>query len=507
MSWAGGGPRQPAFGFGAGLQGPGMFSRCLRRAVRLGMHAIAASGATVAVAAPGFEQALEATPIGQRPASAYFLVPLLTAQGQPERAEQLRRELWRLQIERLQGAATPPGLTVGQLLAAGAQLPDNFGPPWEYAYNVAAGLRLPSPDIAGGRLRISLSNRAPDPLPLAELRLRFGSEANGVTLPCRTDPAPPDIHAAYRQTVAPGQTVELSCELPDDTRSHALLPVLLSAARDGGEPPRLLPGGLQAGRPQPDRWLWQLWGRIDDPLAAWQRRWKAAQLAENAGRAWQPATWPDPPELQPLPPTLSQRVGARSRLAWERALPLLIIGSAAWALFFIVRLTAMRRASPAAQGALCLALAMGGSVLWLVVGRGRWYSNSSGEAGWGLLGLWIAVLSLGMAAAVLAMLMLRLHALLDDERRSWWQTIAEGWQRALQLSGNTTAGQFWGFVAFATWAWGLAAPWGQPWNQMVLAAVGLPLITVTLRRLASLTAREWGTLLAVLAILVAEHWL
>lgn len=477
-----------------------------RRWLRLIFSLAVMCGAAGATAGPGFEQVLEATPIVQRPASAYFLVLLLAEQGQPERAEQLQRELWRLQMERLQGAAMPPGLTVGRLLASGAQQPDNFGPPWAYAYNAALALTLQPLEADGGRLRITLKNRAPERLPLAELRLRFGSDASGVTLACRTDPAPADIHAVYRQTVEPGQTLDLVCDVPADGRSRALLPVLLGAAREGGEPPRLVPGGLQAGSGRPDRWLWTLWARIDDPLAAWQRRWTTARLPENTNRVWQPAPWPSPPELQPLPPSVSERVAARSRLAWERVLPLLIIGSVAWGLFFVVRLT-MRHASQAAQGVACLTLAMAGSVLWLVAGRGRWYAESSGEAGWGMLGLWIAVLGLGMAAAVLAMLMLKLHAVLDDEGRSWWQTIVEGWQRALQLGGKTTAGQFWGFVAFAVWAWGLAAPWGQPWNQMVLATIGLPLITVTLRRLASLTAREWMTLLALLALLIVEQWL
>lgn len=474
----------------------------------LGGAAVALAGASAA-ASSGFEQALEATAVGQRPAGAYFLVPLLAAQGQPERAEQLRRELWRLQLERLQGAEAPPARTVGQLVTAGAQLPplaESFAPAWEYAYNVALGLTWPRSEAADERLRITLTNRAPDPLPLVELRLRLGSEASGVTLPCHTDPAPADIHAASRQAVEPGRAVDLVCEAPADARSRALLPVLVGAARDGGEPPRLLPAGLRAKRPQPDQWLWQFWGRVDDPLAAWQRRWKTAQRAENTGRTWQAATWPDPPALQPLPPTLSQRIGARSQRAWDRGLPLLIIGGVGWVLFFGVRLS-MRRAALAAQSLVCLAAALAVSLLYLVVSRGSSHFGGDGWSRWGELGVWLGVMSLGMSGAVLAILMLRLHRLLDDEGRSWGQAIADGWRRALQLGGTSTSGQFWGFVAFAVWAWGLASPWGQPWNQAVLAALGLPLITVSLRRLASLTVREFAVLVLMLLLLVVDYWL
>lgn len=465
-----------------------------------------------ALSAPvSFQDALNATRLGERPGGAYFLVEVLAAQGQAERAEHLRRELWRRQVQRLQGAEAPSRQTLGEVIAHGASLAGEPGQPsdealaWEQAYNAALRLNWPEAAAADDRLRLTLTNRAPDPLPLAELRLRFGSEANGVTLPCSTDPPARDVHAAFRQTVGPDRSVALVCQPPADERSRALLPVLLAAARSGGEPPRLLPRGFAKVGPRPDRWLWQLWGRVEDPAAAWQRRWKVSVLPENAARTWQAAMWPDPPELQPLPPTLSQRAAARSREAGERLMPLLLMGGCAWFLFFTVRLT-LRRASLSSQSRVCFVVGCGLALLYLVVTRGRAHFGGDGWAAWGELGVWLFGLSVGFGGAVLASLMLRLYRLLDDEGRTWWETIADAWRRALQIGGKTSAGQFWGFVAFFVWAWGLIAPWGQPWNQLGLAALLLPLITLCIRRLTSLTVKEFVTLLAVCAVLVAELW-
>ena len=296
--------------------------------------------------------------------------------------------------------------------------------------------------------------------------------------------------------------------MPAAGRREKPRPAACAAGRRAqrGEPPRLLPRAPGNVGPHPDRWLWQFWGRVEDPVAAWQRRWKASELPENAGRTWQPAAWPDPPELQPLPLTRSQRAAARSREAGERLLPLLLMGSCAWGLFFFVRLT-LRRASLSSQSLVCFVLGGGLALLYLVGTRGRSHLGGDGWAAWGELGVWLFGLTAGFGGAFVASLMLQLHRLLDDEGRTWGQTIADGWRRALHVGGKTSAGQFWGFVAFFVWTWGLISPWGRPWNQLALAALLLPFITLCMRRLTSLTAKEFVTLLAVCAVLAVELWL
>ncbi|MFG6488668.1 hypothetical protein ACG04R_18430 [Roseateles sp. BYS78W] len=456
--------------------------------------------------AASFDDALAATRLGERPAGAFFLVELLASQGQAGRAEQLRRTLWRLQSERLQGAAAAAPLTVGQAIAQGAGEPADTAVLWLAAYNAALQVRWPDAASSAADLRVTLLNRSPDPLPLAELRLRFGSESGGVTLPCATEPAPPDVHAAWRQTVAAGAQVEVLCQPPADARSQSLLPVLLAAARGGGEAPTLLPAAPAGAGKRGDHWLWQFWGRVEEPLNAWQRRWAQARLPENAGRAWQAATWPEPPELQPLPPTLAQRIVGRGREVADRAALLLWMAGGAWALILLMRL-AMRDASLQVQSRLCLALALGSALAFLMATRRGQLGSGDGWSRWGEWGVWLGVLSLAFGAAMLAGLMLRLFRLLDEERRSWWQAIADGWRRALHIGGLTTRGQFWGFMAFALWAWALVSPWGRPWNRLALVALLVPLVTLCIRRLTSLTPREFWALLAVVAVLVLEHWL
>lgn len=470
---------------------------------------LALCAGAVAAAPAAFDDALNATLLGERPAGAYFLVEVLAAQGQGERAEHLRLALWRRQFERLRGGAAQPRQTVAQLIDEGARLvgePIDFTGAWEHAYNTSVRLSWPDEPAPDERLRITLTSRAPDPLPLIELRLRFGSEAHGVTLACATDPPAADVHAAYRQTLTPDRAVTLLCKPPADAGSRSRLPVLLAAARQGGEPPWLLPRGLSTRRHPPDRWLWALWAHVEDPAATWLRRAKQAQLPENAGRTWQPAAWPDPPQLQPLPPTLAQRAAAHSRHAGERLLPLLYLGGSAWVLFFAVRLT-LRRAALPVQTTVCLVAGVGLALLYLVVTRGRSHFGGDGWGAWGELGVWLFGLSVGLGSAVLAGLMLKLHRLLDHEGRTWGQTIVDGWRRALQLGGATSAGQFWGFVAFFAWTWGLISPWGRPWSQWGLATLLLPLISLSVRRLRSLTVKEFVTLLAVCAVLAAELWL
>ncbi len=476
----------------------------MRRAALAGLALALVAGA--ALAAPQrFDEALAAARFDTRPATAYFLVEFLIEQGHPEPAEHLRRELWRLQLDRLQGRPMPAPVSVGQAIARGAALPahgPDFAAAWQGAFNAAVRVSWPGDDP----LTLTLTNTGPDPLPPQGLRLRLGSEAFGLTLPCRVDPLAADAFAAARQTLAPEVDVTLVCAAPTDERGRRVLPVLVAAARAGGEPPVLLPRAPAEGGNQAEHFLWARWAPVDLPLSAWQRRWKEAQQPANAGRAWQGGERLQPPELVPQAPSWAERRAAGWKQRRAQLLQTLAFTALTVVLVVLCR-AGLRRASAALHALVCgvgaglVAL----PVLFGVFGDGQW----SGGDGWsriGTLASGLYIVGMAGAAAFMAMLMLKLYRQLDEESDSWTHTIVDGWRRSLHIGGPTSAGQFWGFVAFAIWAWALISPWGRPWSQLTLAALAVPLLTLGIRRLTSLTPNEMWTLLAIMLAAAANHF-
>lgn len=510
--------------------------------------------------AASFADAVNATPLGMRPGAAFFLVELLERQAQPERAEQLRRELWRQHLAVMRGEAVPEAQTLGEAIQRGAQLPELgsvFLADWRVAYNAAAALSYAPAQPTGSLAAVPVPASVDQPqglipieaglwvqpqagrdrfvltvklrpsrgvaLPPQALGLRFGSADAGLILACRTDPAPADEHAFERQIFHADYRVDLVCEGLGESRWRVMLPVLLIAARDGGTAPELLPRDPRVEPKNSERRLWRLWGSYDTRLRDWQQRWQQSTDASLAQRQWRAGTEGlAEPELEPLPPTAKERfqalfnpsvnagraTGAAGRdkpdkgfkEALDRLLPVVVVSALAWGFFGAGRLL-LRGASLEALiwATVGMAAVLQAIALVSVWGGGR-IQAGDGWARWGVFGAGLALVVVIGSGSVVAILMHRLHRLLDAEDRGWGQVIVSGWRQAFWMFGSATRGEFWGFVLFALWVWAFAVALGGLLKGVIAVCLLVPLWSLCWRRALSLTAAEFWLGLLVIAL-------
>jgi hypothetical protein len=149
-------------------------------------------------------------------------------------------------------------------------------------------------------------------------------------------------------------------------------------------------------------------------------------------------------------------------------------------------------------------LLMALALLVSVWGGGQ-LQQGDGWARWGKFGAGFGLV-MGVSMVVLgAMLMHRVHRVLDDEGLSWWHTILLGWRGAFRMFGAASSGEFWGFVAFSAWVWILVVPFGSPWTAVVGVLLMVPLLSLASRRLLASTAAEIGSSLLTLLGLVVYY--
>jgi hypothetical protein len=342
------------------------------------------------------------------------------------------------------------------------------------------------------------------PLPVQPLQLRFGSPDGGLVLQCFAPPR----GAGESLAVARGESLDLACDGLGDARWQLLLPTLIGAARSGGEGPVLIPPALGESPAQAERQLWKLWDpAFDEQVARWARTTAQARGPGPASRRWLPSPVRlAPPELlvANARPAAGEQSGARD-LGPEFKVRLMV-SVLALTLFAVGRL-AMRHWELAARN---MATAVMGALVAVPLVATVWGPGKFNGDGWANLGVFASGLALAMAvgvAVIIAMLLHWVHDLLDEDGQTWPGVIASGWRQALWMFGQATRGEFWGFVLFATWAWGLAVPLGKPWTGMIALALLIPLWSVTWRRALSLTRAEIVTGLLVIAVWVADFFL
>lgn len=481
------------------------------------------------------------TPIGPHPGGAFFLVDWLTEQGQPATAEDLRRALWQLQLAAIRGEPAEPQLTLGQAIARGATLPPQgreFTADWQHAYSVSttlifrpeqprasyAAVPLPAglPDAAGlhaieaglwaqprehgSRYVLAVDLRRDTPASMAPqgLRLRLGGERDGVVFNCLSYPPPTGSRARERERFHSGDTRGLACETFGDNALRERLPELLRQARERQQPAALLPRA-PADPPAGERAYWKHNPYYERLKAAWAAQRAMADDPANRRRAWAPGAKPlEPPQLVPLPPTWSQRAAIALQSGRASVVPVLTVMALSWALFGVVRVL-MREASDGTRAAAVIAIAAFVTLPFVMM---QWRGSQWGGDGWSNLGTLVSgllVLQYGGAIATGALVLQALYRVLDADGIGWGHAIANGWRRMLHMGGDTSRGEFWGFVAFAMLALIVSGRLGRPWPAATFCVLMVPTATLAVRRMTSLTPAEFGTGLLIILLFLVEH--
>lgn len=463
------------------------------------------------------------------------MVDVLAAQGRTDDAQSLRRALWQRQLAAMLHKPAPDEPRVAQAIEQGRALgaqDANFDALWAEAYNASARLRFRPAQEAGDvpaafagidalkrldgglwvQRRAGVQSRyllaatleaSSVPLPVRQLRLRFGSSESGLMLSCVL----PEKGVSKGFTVPKGESVELACDGVGEARWQTLLPTLIGAARTGGDAPMLLPEAGDETMAQSERALWKLWDPgFDEQVARWARVAAQARQPGPKTRRWLPSpTRLAPPALlsETYKPAAKASDQLRPQDRWIELKQRFMVSGLALTLFAVGRL-AMRDWTLGARNG--LTAVMGGFVALPLVAT-AWGPGKFNGDGWANLAVFASGLALAVAvgmAVIIAMLLHRLHELLDEDGQTWAGTVARGWRQAFWMFGQATRSEFWGFLMFAAWAWGLAIPLGRPWTGIAAAALFVPLWSVTWRRMLSLTRAEITTGLTVLAVLIAD---
>lgn len=485
-----------------------------------------------------FLAAVHATPVGQDAAKAYFLVDILRHAGAPaDEVTALQRELLHAYLAQLATPAAPPALpppgawasllralpgraqpapdTVAAAIARGRARPGPLEAPfraaWQSAFDQGLALRLgpgegrspvflmnareleplgpgawAAPSADGRvwlRLSLRLANTTARPLPIHRPALRLGGANEGAPLvfQCDWDRTPPlrppsEMQANAVTLLAPGaESAPLACETePAPAFWRERLPALLAARTgDAAERPRLVSQDLDSAR---RLFHLELALADDAPQAAgWRRQMMLARQAP--GSQWAPGEGLLEPPVQRRWASAPQQGWRGSLAALQGFMAVTVLGLG---LFAAGR--GLRRAGvpSVAVGVGTLAAGAGAFALALTqLGGGSGHGSL-----WTGIGLW----SLYFGPMLLAVAGLHaLHRLLDAEDRSWWQTVASGWRHAASLTRHTTRAEFWGFLAHCAWLWMLARICFAPLDRWIGAALLLPVLTLALRRLLSLT--------------------
>ncbi|MBC7916480.1 MAG: hypothetical protein H7Y28_01595 [Rhodoferax sp.] len=496
-------------------------------------------GALAAKSAPqdSFSVALRQSAVGVNPVQAYFLVSMLKDTRAPEDdVEALRRELLHRYAEQLGGlAATPPPKdSVASAIARGKSRPPvtdaEFVTAWQAAFGKGLAVHWtemdgPAPfftiayrtlrplapglwaaESSAGQtyfmLALRLVNKTSLPLPIHRPDMVWGGEAGtgrgGLSFTCNWDEVPPpqgNIKAEEVSMLEPGaETRPMFCETaPVGAYWKERLPALMAAAQKGGEQPQILSHEFDSRKRL--NHLEVALGNVAPQRSDWRRRYQVSQ--QEVGRRWMPAS-------RTLDAPVAQRWTWSPNEGWAAAGEKLklFLGATliALALFGVGR--ALYRAGipevvvgVGTLASLSALLAFG--MHWAGLTGGSGY-DSPLFTGLALYAVVIGPMGLGIWA------LYALHRLLDAEELTWWQTVARGWRRAVDVSSNTSRAEFWGFFAQLVWWWGLVNVCLKPLHLWVGGILLYPLLTLFIRRFRSMTGAEILSVFVTVICLVLQ---
>lgn len=500
-----------------------------------------------------FAAALRETTVGGNAAQAFFLVGVLRDTGAPPaEMEALRRELlhayvaqitspaaapapepgaWELLKRRLPGAAPAPKDTVAAAIARGHTRPDLLDAPfraaWQGALNQGltprwetGAARTPffaiamrdmqpiapgvwSAPAADGRVRLMLAlrlaNTSTQPLPIFRPDIILGGAPgtglDGLAFACTWDRPDQNLSEMQANAVAMVQPGEasgpLACEAqPAPMYWRDRLAALMTAG--AASKPLLVPHDMDNARR-----LYHLELALRN-LAPQEENWGRRRLVaqQEPARQWAPGAKPlEPPESSPW--------AARPHQGWKTSAAALkyFLGGTVLALaLFAGGRGLMRVGVPKfAVAAVTLLAGVGLAVLATAsLGGGTGYSSHPLYAG-------IALWSIFGPVLLCVLALHGLQTLLDNEQIDWWDAVTKGWRSALDLTSATSRAEFWCFLAHCAWLWALARICFAPLDRWLGLALMVPLLTLTVRRLRSMTSAEMlglGLSAACLVLLV-----
>jgi len=498
-----------------------------------------------------FTAALRETTVGGNAAQAIFLVGLMrSAEAPAAEVEALRQELlhayvgqitapaaapaprpgaWDSLKRRLPGMAAPAAKdTVAAAIARGqarsrvldapfraawqAALNQGLAPQWETGAARAPFFTLDKRDMqpiapglwgapaAGGRIHLMLAlrlvNTSTQPLPVFRPGIILGGAAgsgtDGLAFACDWDRPERRLSEMQANAVTLVQPGEASAPLACDAQPVPMywrdqLPALMASG--AAAKPLLVPHDLDNARR-----LYHLEAALADlsPQAEeWSRRLLTAR--QEPARQWAPGA-------SALEPPVSSRWAAQPHQGWKGSMEALkyFLGATVLALgLFAVGRGLLRLGMPkivVSTGTLLAGVGMTVLATARLGSGGRGYDHP--------LYTGMALASLYFGPVLLCVLALYgLYKLLDNEQISWWDTVATGWRRALDLGSTTSRAEFWGFVGHCAWLWALARICLMPLDRWIGLALLLPLATLTVRRVRSMSRAEM-TAVAVTAACV-----
>ncbi|MGJ7497253.1 hypothetical protein ACSFA8_19505 [Variovorax sp. RT4R15] len=500
-----------------------------------------------------FTAALRATTVGGNAADAFFLVGLLRSAGAPAaEVEALRRELlhaylaritdpaappapqpgaWESLKRRLPGMTSPPKDTVAAAIARGHSrsgvLEAPFRAAWQGALNQGltprwetGAARTPffaismrdmqaiAPGLwaapgAGGKvhlkLALRLANTSTQPLPVFRPDVILGGAPGtglgGLAFACTWDHPEHNLSVMQANTVTmlqPGEaSAPLACETPPAPMYwRDQLPALTAAG--AAAKPLLVPHDLDSA--QRLHHLELALAELAPQAEDWSRRLLTAR--QEPARQWAPGA-------SPLEPPVSSRWAARPHQGWETSAAALkyFLGGTMLALALFAGGRGLLHAGMPKFAVAGVTLLAGAGLAVLATA-----SLGGGDTGYSHplytgIALWSA-----FGPVLLCVLALHgLQKLLDNEQIDWWDAVAKGWRSTLNLTSATSRAEFWCFLAHCAWLWALARICLAPLDRWIGLALMVPVLTLTVRRLRSMSGTEvleMGLSAACLVLLV-----
>lgn len=485
-----------------------------------------------------YTTALYETSVGSNPAQAYFLVNVLrraeapkadleafraellhgyvaqmTSAAPPTAAPKPAPGLWESLMRRLPGRAKPPTDNVAAAIARGRQHGDVMGPEfratWQTAINQAMTprwgpgtsaapvftleLRDMQPIAPGiwaapsaeGQVRLMLSlrlaNTSSVPLPLYRPDIVLQGTLRFTCNWDRTRITQSEMRANEVTLLQPGaESAPLACEAPPVAGYwREQLPALLAANGKAGLQTVVVPHELDSNQRLYHMEL--AFSHAAPQAISWSQHLMKAR--HEPYRQWSPAkTALEPPE--------SGSLTAAPHHGWKATVTLLttFLGATVLALGLFAGGRAARSAGvPEGLVAVVTLLLVGGA--WVLTtmklgGGGTGYDHPLFLG----IALWVGYVGpvlLGVVA------LHALHKVLDDEDMEWWQAVATGWRRALNVTAKTSRAEFWGFLAHCAWLWALARVCLMPLDRWIGLALLVPVVTLTVRRMRSMTVQQW----------------